>query len=276
MRFIPTTSLGQDRLWVLLCIPFEISLRWQGDFGFHWAIWSFTGKGDFDFQYSTCSWSPGSPTRLHLYVCLSKSTHRLSVNTTFLQRNAVCLGFLWFWNQVSSFCYWEMSKGKSCWDFPFAIYSSCFPLCLSISLTQWKQTCRSRVISLKRHTLVQDAVMFRHGVAISFEKQIRHCHSWGISFILWRSLMLDIKHWSQCSLGVPLWVTGCRECPASWERLVTGFWSIPNVHTIAAMLGAKILLCMSLSLKFAFNCAEVQLWSAQNAVFGRWQRLFGP
>lgn len=53
-------------------------------------------------------------------------------------------------------------------------------------------------------TLVQDAVMFGHGVAISFEKQTLHCYSWGISFISWRSLMLDFKHWRQCSLGVLL------------------------------------------------------------------------
>lgn len=30
---------------------------------------------------------------------------------------------------------------------------------------------------------------------------------------------------------------------------------------------AKIFLCMSLSLKSAFTCAEVQLWGAQNDVF---------
>lgn len=60
------------------------------------------------------------------------------------------------------------------------------------------------VISLKYCILVQDAAMFGHGFAISFEKQTHHCYSWGISFILWRSLMLDIKHWSQSSLGVSL------------------------------------------------------------------------
>jgi len=42
--------------------------------------------------------------------------------------------------------------------------------------------------------------------------------------------------------------------------LVAGSWSVPNVYTIAAMLGTKILLHMSLSLKPAPTYAEIQLW----------------
>lgn len=38
MGLIPTTSLGEDRLWVLLCIPLEISPGGQGDFDFDWEL----------------------------------------------------------------------------------------------------------------------------------------------------------------------------------------------------------------------------------------------
>lgn len=38
MGFIPTISLGEDRLWVLVCIPLEIPLGCQGDFDFHWEL----------------------------------------------------------------------------------------------------------------------------------------------------------------------------------------------------------------------------------------------
>lgn len=44
------------------------------------------------------------------------------------------------------------------------------------------------------------------------------------------------------------------------ERLVAGSWRILNVYAIAAMLGTKSLLCMSLSLKPASAYAEIQLW----------------
>lgn len=46
-----------------------------------------------------------------------------------------------------------------------------------------------------------------------------------------------------------------------WERLVTGSWIILDVYAIAAMLGTKILLCMSLSLKRVSTYAKIQSWS---------------
>lgn len=93
-------------------------------------------------------------------------------------------------------------------------------------------------------------MMFGHGVAISFEKQTQHCNSWGISFILWMSLMLDIKHWSQPSF-VSHWVSGMPSFMAE-----VGHWFLEHPKC-SALLGAEIPLCMNLSLKAAFTCAEV-------------------
>lgn len=101
------------------------------------------------------------------------------------------------------------------------------------------------------------------GIAISFEKQACHCYFCGISLILCKSLLDCIKHWSQPFLGGPLssWITWCKEQPMWWERLVTGSWIILDVYAIAAMLGTKILLCMSLSLKRVSTYAKIQSWS---------------
>lgn len=46
-----------------------------------------------------------------------------------------------------------------------------------------------------------------------------------------------------------------------WERLVTSSWIILNVYASVAMLGTKILLCMSLSVKSASTYADIQSWS---------------
>lgn len=57
MGFIPKTSLGQDRLWVLLYIPFEIPLRCQGDFDFHWGIGILPAHGLLEFPPGSISTS---------------------------------------------------------------------------------------------------------------------------------------------------------------------------------------------------------------------------
>lgn len=81
--------------------------------------------------------------------------------------------------------------------------------------------------------------------------------------------MLDIKHWSQSSF-VSHWVSGM---PSFMPEV--GHWFLEHPKG-SAVLGAKILLCLNLSLKAAFTCAEVQSWGAQNDVFAGRQRLFAP
>lgn len=45
MGFIPTTSLGEDKLWVLVYIPLEIPLGCQGDFDFHRELGILPARG---------------------------------------------------------------------------------------------------------------------------------------------------------------------------------------------------------------------------------------